>query len=400
MFDLVIERLENKGNETMKMRYRWNWLVASLACVCLSGIGCNNSKSGNGASTGGNSTAATGNTGGSSSAKPQTFTLAWSEYPSWSIFGVADEVGLINGKAGELGSIEKKHNVDIVLQLAGYDACITLYGNSKADAVCITNIDILGASSSRNSVAILPTSTSAGADACIVGGIGSIEELAGKTTRGLEKSVSQYAFERCLEKLGKNPADYPFSNMDPEQAAQAFQGKDANVTSIMVWNPFVMQSLRSRTDAKVLFSSDSIQEEIIDMVVVGKDALDRPGGKAFADAVLETFYAMNKRMTDPTTSDSTLVGIGARFAKLELDDMKTIVQQTKFYGDPNEAKRLFASEKFQKETMPVVSTFCVKYGLTPTPVELSFGDAKGVMEFDTKYLDAYIASQASGAAGK
>jgi ABC-type nitrate/sulfonate/bicarbonate transport system substrate-binding protein len=203
-----------------------------------------------------------------------------------------------------------------------------------------------------------------------------------------------------LEKLGKNPADYPFSNMDPEQAAQAFQGKDANVTSIMVWNPFVMQSLRSRTDAKVLFSSDSIQEEIIDMVVVGKDALDRPGGKAFADAVLETFYAMNKRMTDPATSDSTLVGIGARFAKLELDDMKTIVQQTKFYGDPNEAKRLFASEKFQKETMPVVSKFCVKYGLTPTPVEISFGDAKGVMEFDTKYLDAYIASQASGAAGK
>lgn len=313
---------------------------------------------------------------------------------------MADEVGLINGKAGELGSIEKKHNVDIVLQLAGYDACITLYGNSKADAVCITNIDILGASSSRNSVAILPTSTSAGADACIAGGVGSIEELAGKTTRGLEKSVSQYAFERCLEKLGKNPADYPFSNMDPEQAAQAFQGKDANVTSIMVWNPFVMQSLRSRADAKVLFSSDSIQEEIIDMVVVGKDALDRPGGKAFADAILETFYAMNKRMADPTTSDSTLIGIGARFAKLELDDMKTIVQQTKFYGDPKVAKELFASEKFQKETMPLVSKFCVKYGLTPTPVEISFGDAKGVMEFDTKYLDAYVASQASGAAGK
>ncbi len=389
----------------MKMKHRWNWLFATLACTCLAGIGCNDSKPSGGASAGGASAggasgggAATTRTvaGGTSSApvgKPQQFTLAWSEYPSWSIFGVADEVGLINGKAGEMGKIEKKHNVDIVLQLAGYDACITLYGNSKADAVCITNIDILGASGSRNSVAILPTSTSAGADACIAAGIGSVDELAGKPTRGLEKSVSQYAFDRCLEKLGKNPADYPFANMDPEQAAQAFQGKDANVTSIMVWNPFVMQSIRGRSDAKVLFSSDAISEEIIDMVVVGKDALDRPGGKAFANAVLETFYMMNQRMNAPQTSDETLIGIGARFAKLELEDMKTIVQQTKFYADPAEAKRLFTSEKFQKETMPTVSKFCVKYGLTPTPVEISYGDAKGVMEFDTRYLDAYIESQ-------
>lgn len=382
----------------MKIKHRLNWLFATLACTCLAGIGCTDSKpsggpSANGASANGTSSGSAAAGGGSSPApagKPQQFTLAWSEYPSWSIFGVADEVGLINGKAGEMGKIEKKYNVDIVLQLAGYDACITLYGNSKADAVCITNIDILGASGSRNSVAILPTSTSAGADACIAAGVASVDELAGKPTRGLEKSVSQYAFERCLEKLGKNPADYPFSNMDPEQAAQAFQGKDANVTSIMVWNPFVMQSIRGRSDAKVLFSSDTISEEIIDMVVVGKDALDRPGGKAFANAVLETFYTMNQRMSAPQTSDETLIGIGARFAKLELEDMKTIVQQTKFYADPAEAKRLFTSEKFQKETMQTVSKFCVKYGLTPTPVEISYGDAKGVMDFDTSYIDAYI----------
>ncbi|MFM8397886.1 MAG: hypothetical protein ACKOAH_08645, partial [Pirellula sp.] len=110
----------------------------------------------------------------------------------------------------------------------------TLYGNSQADGVCITNIDILGAAGSRNSVGILPTSTSAGADACIVAGINSLEELAGKPTRGLEKSVSQYCFERCLEKLGKNPADFPFSQMDPEQAALAFQGKNDGINSIMV----------------------------------------------------------------------------------------------------------------------------------------------------------------------
>ena len=34
------------------------------------------------------------------------FSLAWSEYPSWSVFGVAHEIGIINGKEGEMGPIE------------------------------------------------------------------------------------------------------------------------------------------------------------------------------------------------------------------------------------------------------------------------------------------------------
>jgi ABC-type nitrate/sulfonate/bicarbonate transport system substrate-binding protein len=374
-------------NRTMNMKSRWRWLALAGSLAAFAATGCTESKP-----------AATTKTGtapgsGSGAKAPAKFTLAWSEYPSWSIFGVADEVGLIDGKEGAMGSIEKKYNVDIVLVLASYDQCITLYGNSQADAVCITNIDILGAAGSRSSVAIVPTSTSAGADACITAGIDSLEGLQGKTTHGLEKSVSQYCFDRCLEKLGAKNADFPFSQMDPEQASQAFQGKNADVQSIMVWNPFVMQSLRSRDDAKILFSSSEIPEEIIDMVVVGKDALSKAGGKEFAAAVLETFYTMNQRMADPKTSDATLVGIGARFAKLELEDMKTIVQQTRFYSDPNDAIRLFASDVFQKETMQKVSDFCVKYGMTQQPVSSSFGTGNGVMDFDSSFMKSYLESQ-------
>ena len=314
------------------------------------------------------------------------FLLAWSEYPSWSIFGVASDVGLIDGEPGKMGSIEKKYSVDIELKLVDYDSCITLYGNSQADAVCITNIDILGPAASRKSVAILPTSTSNGADACIAAGIDSIDGLAGKVTRGLEKSVSQYCFDRCLEKAGKDPAKFPFSQMDPEKAAQAFQGKTGNIQSIMVWNPFVMQSLAKRPDAKVLFDSSSIPLEIIDMVVVGADSLKKPGGKEFANAILETFYAMNKRMADPATADKTLIGIGAKFAQLELADMKKVVTQTRFFGVPKEAVELLASDKFRKETMPTVSKFCEKYGLTPKPTSISFGTGQGMVDFDDSFL--------------
>ena len=316
------------------------------------------------------------------------FVLAWSEYPSWSVFGVASDVGLIDGEAGKMGSIEKKYNVDIELKLVDYDSCITLYGNSNADAVCITNIDILGPAASRKSVAIMPTSTSNGADACIVSGIDSIDALAGKVTHGLEKSVSQFCFDRGLEKAGKDPGKFPFSQMDPEKASQAFQLKTGDLQSIMVWNPFVMQTLVTRPDSKVLFDSSSIPEEIIDMVVVGADSLKKPGGKDFAAAIAETFYAMNKRMADPATADSTLIGIGARFAKLELADMKKVVTQTKFYGDPKAGITLFASDKFRKETMPIVSKFCEKYGLTPKPTAISYGTGEGMVDFDDSFLKA------------
>ena len=106
------------------------------------------------------------------------FTLAWSEYPSWSAFGVAHEYRIIDGRRGRLGPVEKKWGVDIALKEADYDTCIVLYGAGQCDAACLTNMDSLAPSLSRPSVAILPTSTSDGADACIVvNGIDSVKQL-------------------------------------------------------------------------------------------------------------------------------------------------------------------------------------------------------------------------------
>ncbi|KKK86304.1 hypothetical protein LCGC14_2764590 [marine sediment metagenome] len=177
------------------------------------------------------------------------FTLAWSEYPSWSTFGVASnaDVGLINGKAGEMGEIEKKYNVDLVLKLADYDTCLVMYGSSQVDFVCITNMDILNPSMSRASVAILPTSTSHGADALIVrGGITTLDQLKGKKIFGLSKTVSEYMFYRNVILRGGNPDDFEFTNMDPGAAAMAMQQGQKGIEAIAVWNPFILQTLNQR----------------------------------------------------------------------------------------------------------------------------------------------------------
>ena len=318
------------------------------------------------------------------------FSLAWSEYPSWSVFGVAGELGLIEKDAGKLGEFEKKWNIDIVLKQADYDPCIQLYGAGSVDAVCITNMDVLGPADKRPSVAILPTSTSKGADACIaVGGIKNIEGLKGVTTYGLERTVSQYCFERCLEQKGLKVADYPFSNMDPAVAAQAIQAGDQKVRSIIVWNPFVMQTLKSKGDAKVIFDSSSIPEEIIDMVVIGKDSLSKPGGKNFAMAILDVYYAINKRMADSKTADQTLIAIGAKFSSLNLEEMKSIVQQTSFYSTPEAAIELLESSKFQKETMPAVAAFCESHGIIDKKPSIGYSDANSQVDIDLDYLKKF-----------
>ncbi len=164
---------------------RFWWTTLALAVM----VGCS-SKSAD------KSAVSSGQPSGETRGTP-SFSLAWSEYPSWSIFDVASEQGLIDGTQGKQGELEKKWKIDIVLKAADYDQCIGFYGSNQADAVCITNMDILGPADGRPSVAILPTSTSVGADACISVSASNLDELKGKKTLGLERSVSQYAFERC-----------------------------------------------------------------------------------------------------------------------------------------------------------------------------------------------------------
>lgn len=316
------------------------------------------------------------------------FSLAWSEYPSWSTFGVAHDIGLIDGDANEQGEIEKKYNVDIVLQVTDYDSCILLYASSQVDAACLTNIDALNPATSRKSVAILPTSTSAGADACIVpNDITDISQLKGKPMHMLVKSVSEYCAVRNIEIKGQNPADFKFANMDPGAAAIQFQQQSSGISAIVVWNPFVIETLAKRKDSHVLFDSSAIPEEIIDMVVVAQQSLDREGGDRFALAVIETFYRINQRL-DSDQRDDTLIALGEKFANLTLAHMRQVVRQTKFYENPQRATEIYSPEKLQP-IMKRVHDFCRSRGILERDAKITYGP-KTQEDFDLRFDLTYI----------
>ena len=93
----------------------------SVGCAIISTmiamIGCSPSaKTTNGTATSGDATATS-----AGSSAGGSFSLAWSEYPSWSVFGVADEIGLINKAEGKKGTMEEKWGVDIVLKQLDYE---------------------------------------------------------------------------------------------------------------------------------------------------------------------------------------------------------------------------------------------------------------------------------------
>lgn len=334
---------------------------------------------------------------GGFAADPPSFSLAWSEYPSWSVFGVADAFKLIDGDKGKLGPIEEKWGVDIELKEAEYDPCLTMYGSGQADAVCITNMDALNPALTRPSVMILPTSTSFGADACIVvDGIDDVKQLRGKKVYGLAKTVSEYCFVRNLELLGEKEKDYKFANMDPGAAAVAMQQKQKGIEAIVVWNPFVLETLNKRKDVKVLFDSTKIPNEIIDSVVVAQSSLEKPGGKEFACAVIDTFYAVNRRMSDAETGDETLVALGEKFSHLDLESMKKVVQQTKFYSTPEAGVSLLTGSELP-EIMKKVVEFCVSHEITGSAPTLGYGakEASGdvALRFDPSFIKAVEAKK-------
>lgn len=262
-----------------------------------------------------------------------TFSLAWSEYPSWSIFGVAEVLGLLNGEEGLKGSIEEKWNVDVTLNLLLYLECMNAYGSRTVDAACLTNMDSMILASTRATVVPQGTSTSYGADKLIVGrDITDIRQLKGVNVNGEALSVAQYVYWRNVELAGEDPVDYPFANMGNADAGVAM--RQDSVKAVQIWNPDALQLLTDRPELRVLADSRSIPGEVVDMIAFGKDTVDRPGGANFVYAVIDTYYEVTAALEDPEQRDFVTVELGKRFSNLNLVSMRKCLQQTLLYDTP------------------------------------------------------------------
>src|SRR5262249_14829611 len=143
------------------------------------------------------------------------------------------------------------------------------------------------------------------------------------------------------------------------------------VQAIMVWNPFVLQTLADRKDAQVLFDSTAIPDEVIDLVAISQKALDRPGGTDFACAVLDTFYQFNRKLADKGQREKLLEALGGKFSNFNLQTMKKAVAQSRFYETPGEGLRLFTGAELPKTVKGMVA-FCVSHKIIKEAPKVGF----------------------------
>lgn len=317
--------------------------------------------------------------------KIPTFSLTTSEYPSFSVFAHAVATGLINPEKGELGDLEKKWGVDLVApnMVVSYDECIKQYGNLTCDASCITNMDILNPALSRPTTVLCTLSTSAGADQALSTKYASLKEAAGKEIMGLPQSVSEYMLARAAEHEGLNPDDFKLTNMGPQEAASAMV--TGSKDTIVVWEPDAMNTLKKNKSAKIIASSAVMPGEIIDMLVMGNDSLTKPGGAAFANMLVDTYYTVNRRLNDPKTKEETLVGLGEKFCTLTGPEMADVLTRCQFYGTPERALEIYDS-KYITEKMNKVVGFCVHRAIVPSAPSFGVNKSDARLNFDTQFI--------------
>ncbi len=327
---------------------------------------------------------------------PPVITIGWSYYTSWSLFDAAEDFGLVNGEKGELGSLEKKYNVDIVLHREDYVPSLTSYSVGTTDAVFVTNTDILGFAETRKNkvgdatVAATETSHSFGADQIIVtNDIKDWAGLKGVPVKGAEFSVTEYLFWRACQVNKADITQYKFENLDPGVGAPQFAAHTKGLKAFGGWSPETFTVLDSRkTDMHSIFNSSMLARyEITDLFVIGQKALDRGGDRA-VKVVAEALTEMNKKIADPATSDAAFKAFSKRFSDREKPDMQRALQLTPV-ASPTRDTSVLNKPEF-KATMPLIAQFVAFYKQSEKDVPYAWGtkteSPTSTLRFDTSYL--------------
>src|SRR5262249_28766905 len=161
--------------------------------------------------------------------------------------------------------------------------------------------------------------------------------IPGKPVLLVEKTVSQYLFERAMVMNGLEAEikKVKYINTSDSDIAAAFI-TDATKPVVVTWKPLVSQIVKTK-DTKVVFNSSQIPGEILDLLVTRTEILNRAdgSGQKFAKAITGAWYeVMNQMTTMP--NDKVLSGI-AEASKDTLPSYKEQLSTTQMFYTPKAA---------------------------------------------------------------
>src|ERR1700733_7979532 len=291
-------------------------------------------------------------------AQKPTFTVGWSIYAGWTPYHYMQKSGLLKKWAD-------KYDITIKVQRFDYAPSLDAFVARNIDACTMTNMEALDmpAASGVPTTVILIGDYSNGNDALLVRNGLQMKDLAGKKLLLVEKTVSEYLFDRAMTLNGMRDQikKVRLINTSDSDIATAFIS-DTSASATVTWKPMVSQIVKQKGITS-LFNSSQIPGEILDLTVVRTEILNRPDGS------------------------------GQRFAKAiaggsqdTLASYKEQLSTTKMFYTPQSAMEFGASANL-KDKMALVRQFCFDHGLLGS-------NTKSVDEVAIAYPDGTVQGKA------
>src|SRR5215469_8935066 len=292
-------------------------------------------------------------------AQKPTFTVGWSIYAGWTPYHYMQKSGLLKKWAD-------KYGITIKVQRFDYAPSLDAFVARNIDACTMTNMEALDmpAASGVPTAVILIGDYSNGNDALLVRNGLQMKDLAGKKMLLVQKTVSEYLFDRALTINGLRGElkQVRLINTSDSDIAGAFLS-DSSVAAVVTWKPMVSQILKQKGITS-LFNSSQIPGEILDLTVVRTDVLNRAdgAGQKFAKALAGAWYEMLAQMAGQGPAADKILASIAEGSEDTLASYKEQLSTTKMFYTPQSAVE-FGTSAGLKDKMALVRQFCFDHGL-------------------------------------
>ena len=330
------------------------------------------------------------------SAQKPTFTVGWSIYAGWTPYHYMQKSGLLKKWAD-------KYDITIKVQRFDYAPSLDAFVARNIDACTMTNMEALDmpAASGVPTTVVLIGDYSNGNDALLVRGGLQMKDLAGRKMLLVEKTVSEYLFDRALSlnSMRDEIKQVRMINTSDSDIQSAFIS-DSSVSAVVTWKPMLSQ-LAQQKSVTSLFNSSQIPGEILDLTVVRSEVLDRPdgSGQKFAKALAGAWYeTMSQMSATGTAADKVLASI-AEGSGDSLASYKEQLSTTKMFYQPQSATQFGKSAEL-KQKMQLVRQFCFDHALLgkdigsvdDVAIRYPDGSVQGKadrvrLRFDTTYME-------------
>jgi NitT/TauT family transport system substrate-binding protein len=319
---------------------------------------------------------------GSQAAAVPEFVVGWSVYAGFAPYPYLERNGILTKWAN-------KYGIRVKLRRFDYAASVEAFAAKNLDACAMANMEALdmAAAGGVDTTVLYAGDYSNGNDVILVRRGSTLKDVPKSKILLVEKTVSEYFLERALAIQGlERPAHghLRLINTSDSDIAGAFLS-DASIPTVVTWKPMASQ-LAATKGIQAVFDSSQIPGEIVDLMAVRTEVLNRPdgSGQKFAKALTGAWYEALELMSGNSPKRDQALSEMAAATGDSVASLKEQLSTTyMFYTAKSEIE--FITAPSTKAKMNLVRDFCFRRGLLAV--------AKSADEIGVQYADGTVAGR-------